>query len=158
MNRPRSVWGLFDPNPADGSLLIRMATPRESPRTSQLRAVTLGVRPVTSTVVADGTIVSPENWTHHLTLGVTENMRFIEGLRFTVVLTELTVVPDDNTLTIGSLHNCRRLHDLGVMCDRCVSSDHLMTLLNRMIHILHLSGDMSRGARMGGCVRQRPLG
>jgi len=81
-------------------------TPSAGPsRTPQLGTVTLGMRPIPSTIVANGTVVRPQHGAHDDTLGVTENVRLVEGLRFTIVLTELAEVPDDNVLTIGGLHD-----------------------------------------------------
>lgn len=65
---------------------------------TELGAVALRVSPIASTVVAQGTVIGSQNRTKHSAVLVTKCMTSVELLGFLVVLTELTIIPDDNAL------------------------------------------------------------
>jgi len=68
--------------------------------------------PVSAAIVAKGAIVGAKNGTHDNTMGVTKDVTSVEIFRLAIVLTELTIVPDDKALSARGLHNSRRLHIL----------------------------------------------
>jgi len=113
-------------------------------RTPQLRAVTLGMSPVPSTIVTNGAVVGAEHWAYNDTLGIAENVRPVEGLRLTVVLTKLTEVPHDNALTVGGLHNCWRFQAVR-MLRHWSSSDRAWRVLN-LVFGLYLGGALNWGS------------
>jgi len=84
----------------------------------QLRAVALRVRLVASSVITDGAIVRSENGADDSAILVAKDMRLVEGFRLAVVLTELTVIPDDDPLPVGRLYNRRWIYTCRVRGNR----------------------------------------
>jgi hypothetical protein len=99
---------------------------------------------VSSTIVADRAVVRPQNGTNHSTILIAKNVRLEKRFGLTVVLTELTEVPDDHSLSIRRLNNGRRLY---IGRDRYRGMRHLVECL-RQINRFQMTL-MSRSSRLG---------
>jgi hypothetical protein len=116
----------------------------------QLRAVALRVRLIASSVITDGAVVRSEDGADDSSILIAQDMRLVEGFRLAIVLTELTVVPDDDPLPVGGLNNCRWIHSCRVHGNRCMRGR--VVLMNLLTHRL---GQIDGFQLAGMCWRSR---